>query len=127
MFSCPPPTSHKKFLRTPLVTTKGKMAVLRKNLRPLGCELALGETLQRDAAAMARRWRHYFTSPKIEPKISRTDNVVLNRNAILPIFAVFFSFLSSCHEKGTEALCIEQIQTRLGVALVSEFLLELCF
>ena len=31
------------------------------------------------------------------------------------------SFLSSCHEKATEAQCIERIQTRLGVALVSEF------
>ena len=31
------------------------------------------------------------------------------------------SFLSSCHEKVTEALCIGRIQTRLGVALVSEF------
>ena len=30
-------------------------------------------------------------------------------------------YLSSCHEKATEALCIERIQTRLGVALVSEF------
>ena len=31
------------------------------------------------------------------------------------------SFLSSCHEKTTEALCIERIQTHLGVALVSKF------
>ena len=30
-------------------------------------------------------------------------------------------FLSSRHEKATEALCIRRIQTRLGVALVSEF------
>ena len=31
------------------------------------------------------------------------------------------SFLSSCHEKATEALCIGRIQTRLGVAIVFEF------
>ena len=31
------------------------------------------------------------------------------------------SFLSSCHEKAAEALCIGRIQTRLGVTFVSEF------
>ena len=30
-------------------------------------------------------------------------------------------FLSSCHEKATEALCIGPIHNRLGVALVSKF------
>ena len=33
----------------------------------------------------------------------------------------FFIFLSSYHEKATEALCVGRIQTRLEVAFVSKF------
>ena len=36
-------------------------------------------------------------------------------------FEISSSFLSSCHEKAAEALCIGRIQTRLGVALVSHY------
>ena len=34
---------------------------------------------------------------------------------------IFSSFLSSCHEKATEVLCVVRIQTRLGVVFISEF------
>ena len=42
-------------------------------------------------------------------------------NDVIPLF------LSSCCEKATKALYMERIQTRLGVALVSEFSVEFCF
>ena len=46
--------------------------------------------------------------------------VMVAITAVKDIFDFIFSFLSSYHEKATEALCIGRIQTRLGVALVSE-------
>ena len=41
--------------------------------------------------------------------------------ALCKFDSLSFSFLSSCHEKVTEALYMGRIQTRLGVAFVSEF------
>ena len=59
-----------------------------------------------------RSWSRGFHSelergPKLSRKITASDTD-------------FFFFLSSCHEKATEALCIGRIQARLGVAIVSE-------
>ena len=55
-------------------------------------------------------------------KIIQFGIIWLFHNALCMVaYDLISSFLSSCHEKATEALCIGRIQTRLGVAFVSEF------
>ena len=68
------------------------------------------------AVSSANTWRE-IVSDRVQ---FSSRNFCQVQNSISIVWLIF-SFLFSCHEKATEALCKGRIQTCLGVALVSEF------
>ena len=74
--------------------------------------------LRASSLPVAKYFLYSASSLSVTGDVVRSPRFLLS---LVDLMILISSFLSSCHEKAMEALCIGQIQTRLGVALVSEF------